>query len=181
VIVSKHTKPQYFKCNNGGVAQSVRALPCHGRGRGFESRHSRHCFSLFMTNYWILKSEPETYSWDRMYSDVVTKWDGVRNYQARNFMKSMNIGDLAFFYHSGKQKQIVGIVSVVKEYYPDSTESDFGNVDVQYYGNLILPVTLTVLKNDPVTQNIMMIKQSRLSVSPIASVEYQHILRLSGM
>ena len=134
-----------------------------------------------MVNHWILKSEPETFGWDQMRDDCVTKWDGVRNYQARNFMKSMKMGDMAFFYHSGKQRKIVGIVSVIAEYYPDEAQPDFGNVNVQYHQELKLPVSLEKLKSDPVTKDIMMVKQSRLSVSQISESEYHHILRLAGM
>ena len=76
-------------------------------------------------NYWLLKSEPETFSWQQMCKEVVTKWDGVRNYQARNNMQAMRVGDLAFFYHSGAERSVVGIVEVVKEFYPDVSDEEW--------------------------------------------------------
>lgn len=131
--------------------------------------------------YWILKSEPDVYPWDQMVRDGITPWDGVRNYQARNFMKQMVVGDLAFFYHSGAQRCIVGWVSVCRPYYPDVQDPDFGNVDVQRVAALPRPVTLAMLKGDPVLSTIAMVRQSRLSVSPITQDDFFRIQHLGGV
>jgi predicted RNA-binding protein with PUA-like domain len=130
--------------------------------------------------YWLVKSEPETYSWQQMQNDNVTTWDGVRNYQASNNMKAMKIGDQAFFYHSGKERRIVGIVEVVKEYYPDHTDKTgrFGMVDVKFRGELGKPVTLAEIKADERLSELALVKQSRLSVSPIDAKSWQIILKL---
>jgi len=130
--------------------------------------------------HWILKSEPEVYPWDQMVRDGITPWDGVRNYQARNFMKQMAVGDLAFFYHSGAQRSIVGWVSVCRPYYPDVQDPSFGNVDVQVIAALPRPVTLAMLKADPILSTIAMVKQSRLSVSPLSEADFLHIQHLGG-
>jgi predicted RNA-binding protein with PUA-like domain len=131
--------------------------------------------------HWILKSEPDVYPWDQMVRDGITPWDGVRNYQARNFMKQMAVGDLAFFYHSGAPRCIVGWVSVCRPYYPDVQDPDFGNVDVQVVAALPRPVTLAMLKIDPVLSKIAMVRQSRLSVSPITQDAFDRVQHLGGM
>lgn len=129
--------------------------------------------------YWLLKSEPSTWSWQDQLHVKSEPWTGVRNYQARNFMKQMKIGDLAFFYHSNEGKEIVGIVKVVKPYYPDPTDDDgkFGCVDVSAVHSLKTPVKLAQIKADPRLENIALIRQSRLSVMPITNTEWEIILK----
>jgi len=130
-----------------------------------------------MTNYWILKSEPEAYSFDDLIKDGQTRWDGVRNYQARNNLKNMKIGDECFIYHSVGPKEIVGSAKVVKEAYPDPTTKDANwvCVDIKPLNKLKKPVTLAMLKEHPVLQNISLVKQSRLSVCPISKTEWDLI------
>ena len=120
-------------------------------------------------NYWLIKTEPSTWSWEQQKSEKITMWDGVRNYQARNNLMKMKKKDLCFFYHSVKEKSIVGIVSVQKEHYPDPTDDSnkFVVVDVQYKRDLIKPVSLESIKKDKRLKNLALIKQSRLSVMPI--------------
>ena len=119
--------------------------------------------------YWLIKSEPNTWSWQDQKKNISTMWDGVRNYQARNNLMKMKKNDLCFFYHSVKEKSIVGIVSVKKEYYADPTDASnkFVVVDVQYKRDLIKPVSLESIKKDKRLKNLALIKQSRLSVMPI--------------
>lgn len=130
--------------------------------------------------YWLVKSEPHTWSWDDQVKDGVTFWDGVRNYQARNNMKAMKIGDKAFFYHSGKERAIVGIVEVVKEFYPDPSDESgkFGMVDFKAVKALDTPVTLAQIKAEDSLEDIALVRQSRLSVMPIKEDEWKTILKL---
>ena len=127
--------------------------------------------------YWLMKSEPGTWSWDDQAKDGVAEWDGVRNYQAANNMKAMKIGDRAFFYHSVKEKQVVGIVEVVKVYYPDPTDASgrFGMVDVKALRPFAKPVSLAEIKAEPRLQELALIRQSRLSVMPIRDEEWRVI------
>ncbi len=122
-------------------------------------------------NYWLVKSEPNTWSWDDQLEakGKRTHWDGVRNHQASNNMKAMKKGDRALFYHSGKDRQIVGIVEIVKEYYPDPTDEKgkFGMVDVKAVETLPEPVSLKDVKADERLKDIALVRQSRLSVMPI--------------
>lgn len=125
--------------------------------------------------YWLVKSEPNTYSWDQMVADGVTHWDGVRNHQASNNMKAMKIGDRAFFYHSNKGREIVGIVEVVKEYYPDHTDESgrFGMVDVKAVKPVGRPVTLQEIKADERLADLALVRQSRLSVVPVGDAHWR--------
>tara|TARA_B100001245_G_scaffold236080_1_gene225619 strand:- start:1003 stop:1413 length:411 start_codon:yes stop_codon:yes gene_type:complete len=120
-------------------------------------------------NYWLLKSEPTNWSWSDQIKVEKEMWDGVRNYQARNYLKAMKNNDLCFFYHSVNEKKIVGIVSVVKEYYPDPTDktNKFVVVDVKAKKSLLKPVTLLQIKKEKRLSHIALVKQSRLSVMPI--------------
>lgn len=124
-------------------------------------------------NYWLIKSEPNTWSWDDQVKagDRGEHWDGVRNYQASNNMKAMKLGDYCFFYHSVKEKRIVGIVEVCKEYYPDHTDPKgrFGMVDVKAVRPFQQPVSLEDIKAEPRLADLALLKQSRLSVMPIDS------------
>jgi predicted RNA-binding protein with PUA-like domain len=133
--------------------------------------------------YWLMKSEPGTWSWDDQVRDRVAEWDGVRNHQASNNLKAMRVGDRAFFYHSVNEKRIVGIVEVVKEYYPDPTDpaGKFGMVDVKAVEPLPQPVGLKDIKADPDLQDLPLIKQSRLSVMPIDEASWQRICRKGGL
>ena len=127
--------------------------------------------------YWLMKSEPGNWSWDDQVKDGVAEWDGVRNYQAANNMKAMTIGDRVFFYHSVKEKQVVGIVEVVKEYYPDPTDASgrFGMVDVKAVKPFKEPVTLAAIKAEPRLENLALVRQSRLSVLPVDTTEWNLI------
>lgn len=133
-------------------------------------------------NYWLMKSEPNAYSWNDLVKDGRTHWDGVRNYQARNFMMQMKVGDLAFLYHSIQDKAVVGIMELVREHYPDPTDNKgkFVMVDVIPNTQLTTPVTLQVIKDTPSLQNIGLIKQSRLSVMPVTKQEWHDIIKLSS-
>jgi predicted RNA-binding protein with PUA-like domain len=132
-------------------------------------------------SYWLVKSEPFKWSWDQHVKKGVQGWDGVRNYQASNNMKVMKNGDLAFFYHSNEGKEIVGIVEVVKEYHPDPTDDTgkFGMVDFKAVKPLANPVTLEQIKADKKLAKMALLKQSRLSVSPVTKDEWDYILTLS--
>ena len=136
-------------------------------------------------NYWLVKSEPGTWSWQDQLDagDKGTYWDGVRNYQASNNLKEMKIGDLCFFYHSVKEKQIVGIVEVIKEYYPDPSDKKgrFGMVDVKAVKALPTPVTLADIKADPRLENFGLVRQSRLSVVPVYEATWNLICKMGGL
>lgn len=125
--------------------------------------------------YWLVKSEPGTWSWDDQVRDGTAEWDGVRNYQAANNLKAMKVGDRAFFYHSVNEKQIVGIVEVVKEYYPDPSDESgrFGMVDFKAVKPVARPVTLAQIKAEPRLEGIALVRQSRLSVMPISDAHWQ--------
>lgn len=131
--------------------------------------------------YWLIKSEPSAWSWDDQVKKKVTSWDGVRNYQARNNLKQMQIGDLCFFYHSVVGKEIMGIVKVCLAYRPDPTDETgkFGLVDVEYAQALQKPVTLEQIKQTKELQDLALIKQSRLSVMPVTSEQWECVLKLS--
>lgn len=133
--------------------------------------------------YWLVKSEPFKYSWQQLQKDSRTHWDGVRNYQAAKNMRTMKKGDLVFFYHSNEGKEIVGIVEIVKEFYPDPTaDSDkFGLVDVKVHKALPTPVTLAQMKADERLDNMALIRQSRLSVCPVSDKEWQVVCGLGGV
>lgn len=132
--------------------------------------------------YWLFKSEPSTWSWDQQVAkgDVGEEWDGVRNYQARNFMRQMNVGDLGFFYHSQKDKEIVGIVEVCANAHPDSTTDDarWECVDIRAVKPMQIPVTLEQIKTDPRLTEMVLVKNSRLSVQPVTAEEWAIIYDL---
>ena len=133
--------------------------------------------------YWLLKSEPSTWSWDDQVKKKVTNWDGVRNHQAANNLKAMTAGDRAFFYHSNEGKEIVGIVEIVKEAYPDPSDDKgrFVMVDVRALEALPRPVTLAQIRDTPALQDMALIRQSRLSVMPVSAPEWKAICRLGGL
>jgi len=132
--------------------------------------------------HWLVKSEPFKYSWEQMLRDGRTHWDGVRNYQASNNLKAMKIGDQAFFYHSNEGKEIVGVVEIAREYYPDPSDAagKFGMVDVKPVGSLVRPVTLAQIKADPRLAEIPLVRQSRLSVQPVEDDIWALLLALGG-
>jgi predicted RNA-binding protein with PUA-like domain len=133
--------------------------------------------------YWLVKSEPSTYSWAQMVKDGRTFWSGVRNHQAANNMKAMKKGDHAFFYHSGDDKAVVGTVEIVREYYPDSTDETgkFGMVDVKAGTALKTPVTLAAIKAEPKLKNLLLIRHTRLSVVPIDEPSWRLICAMGGL
>lgn len=128
--------------------------------------------------YWLIKSEPASFSWEQQISNNIEPWTGVRNYQARNNLRAMKNGDLALFYHSVTEKKIVGVVRIVKESYPDPTSDDgrWVCVDVQAYGALEKPLSLSEIKADPTLAEMALLKQSRLSVAPVTQKEFDYII-----
>ena len=134
-------------------------------------------------NYWLVKQEPEDYSWPDFVREDGTAWTGVRNFQARNNLKAMRQGDLVLFYHSGKEKAVVGIASVRKKAYPDPTanqeEGDWWCADLEPIKPLHAPVSLTTIRGDRTLHKISLLKQSRLSVLPLTKAEFTRILKLA--
>ena len=135
--------------------------------------------------YWLFKSEPEAWSWEDQVKEGAkgAEWDGIRNYQARNNMQAMKKGDLGFFYHSVKEKTVVGIVKVVKEAHPDSTTDDerWHCVDVAAVETLPKPVTLDQIKGEPKLEEMVLVKNSRLSVQPVTAAEWKVICKMGGL
>ena len=133
-------------------------------------------------NYWLVKSEPEAYSWAQFVSDGKTAWTGIRNFQARNHLRAMKKGDPVFFYHSVSDKQVVGLARVAREYYPDATatEGDWSCVDLEPVKPLANPLPLQTIKTDAVLKNMPLVKQSRLSVTPLTPAQAERILKLAG-
>ena len=136
-------------------------------------------------NYWLFKSEPSSWSWKNQLQSGKNGegWDGVRNYQASNNMKKMKLGDLGFFYHSVTEKQIVGIVEVIKEYFADPTDKTnrFGMVKVRALKSLPSPVSLSKIKTNILLSEFQMIKQSRLSVVPVTKTEWNEICKMANL
>ncbi|QBF29630.1 EVE domain-containing protein [Thalassococcus sp. S3] len=135
--------------------------------------------------YWLFKSEPDTWSWDQQVAKGGDgeEWDGVRNYQARNFMREMKIGDRGFFYHSQTEKAVVGIVEVIAEAHPDSTTDDprWECVDIKAISPVPKAVTLEQIKAEEELADMVLVKNSRLSVQPVRDAEWAHICRMSGL
>lgn len=134
-----------------------------------------------MTNYWLMKSEPDVFGWKDQVKRGPSPWDNVRNYQARNNMMTMKRDDRCFFYHSNIGKEIVGILNVVREHYPDPADPRFVLVDVAAQTPFKTPVTLATIKSHPDLQDIALIKQSRLSVMPITPAQWKIICKLGGV
>jgi predicted RNA-binding protein with PUA-like domain len=134
--------------------------------------------------HWLYKSEPSTWSWDQQVAagEKGTSWDGVRNHQAKQNLMAMRLGDRGFFYHSNEGKAVVGIVEVIREYYPDHTDETgkFGMVDVKAHKKLKKPVTLATIKADPELADLALVRQSRLSVMPIDAKAWAKIVKLGG-
>jgi len=133
-----------------------------------------------VTRYWLVKSEPSAYSWADLVMDKETSWTGVRNFQARNNLRTMKKGDRVFFYHSVTDPAVMGIAKVIKEAYPDPTakEGDWSSVDLAPVKPLPSPVTLSKIKGDNSLAGIALIKQSRLSVMPLTAREFERMLKL---
>ena len=135
--------------------------------------------------YWLFKSEPDSWSWDQQKAKgkAGEPWDGVRNYQARNHMRDMKVGDLGFFYHSGNERAIVGIVEVAAEVHPDPSTDDprWECVDVRAVRDLPNPVTLDEVKLEPRLADMVLVKNSRLSVQPVTEKEWQIVCRMGGL
>lgn len=133
-------------------------------------------------NYWLIKTEPDVYSWDDFVNDKQTFWDGVRNYAARNHMQAMKKNDVAVFYHTGDERMAVGLATVVKEAYQDPTTTDpaWVCVDLKAKRKLKHPVTLATIKNNAILQNTALVRIGRLSVLPLTEAEFEALLLLSA-
>ncbi|MBX2895663.1 MAG: EVE domain-containing protein [Cyclobacteriaceae bacterium] len=130
-------------------------------------------------NYWLLKTEPDTFSWDDLARDKKAVWDGVRNFKARSNIKAMKKGDWAFVYHTGDEKSVVGIAEVVREAYPEPNDADWVAVDLKPVRKLKLPVALSVVKADKTLGEMVLVKVARLSVQPVKKAEFDRIIELS--
>lgn len=132
--------------------------------------------------FWLVKSEPDAFGWPEQAARGVEPWTGVRNHAARNNLRAMRQGDRAFFYHSNVGREIVGVVEVVREAYPDPTAEtgDWVCVDMRAVGPLPHPVTLAAMKADPALSGLALLRQSRLSVVPVSEAHWHHICRLGG-
>ena len=130
--------------------------------------------------HWLVKQEPEDYSWDDLKRDGSTQWTGVRNFQARNNLRQMKVGDAVFFYHSGKEKCVIGIASVSKAAYPDPTAKEDGwiAVDIEPLKKLANPVSLADIKANAKLSDLLLVRQSRLSVMPVGESEFEEIVRM---
>ena len=133
-------------------------------------------------DYWLVKSEPETYAWAQFVKEGRTAWTGVRNYQARIYLRAMKSGDCALFYHSNEGKSVVGIAKIVKAAYPDptATEGDWACVDLAPAAVLANPVGLDRIKTDKLLQEMVLVKNSRLSVQPVTEKQFNRVLELAA-
>jgi predicted RNA-binding protein with PUA-like domain len=133
-------------------------------------------------NHWLVKSEPESYSWSEFLKEGRAAWSGIRNFQARNHLRSMKKGDQVLFYHSVSEKQIVGLASVAREAYPDQTaeEGDWVCVDLIPAKTLARPVPLAAIKTDNTLKDMLLLRNSRLSVAPLTKVQFDRLMALAG-
>ena len=133
--------------------------------------------------HWLIKSEPEVYSWDQLLKDKQTRWDGIRNYAARLHLRSMKKGDEIFFYHSNKGTEIVGIASVVREAFPDPNSNDpaWFAIDIKPLKKLLKPVSLDQIKKEKKLAGMALVRISRLSVQPVTDEEWDMIMKMGGM
>jgi len=131
-------------------------------------------------NYWLLKTEPDTYAWDDLVKDKKTTWDGVRNFQARTHLKTMKKGDTVFVYHTGDEKSVIGIAKVLKDGYPDPKDKDWVVVDLAPEKKLKKPISLAQIKADKRLSDMVLVRASRLSVQPVKPEEFDLIVALSG-
>ena len=128
--------------------------------------------------YWLLRSEPDAYSWDDLVRDGATEWNGVRNYTARNFLKDMQPGDRAFFYHSNTEKAVVGVMEITRAWQPDGDDGKWASVAVKPVEKLKKPVPLPDIKAEPRLKELEMLRQSRLSVTPVRDAEWKVLLEM---
>jgi predicted RNA-binding protein with PUA-like domain len=133
--------------------------------------------------YWLMKSEPSAYSWQQLVKDGKTGWTGVRNFQASANMKKMQKGDRVFFYHSNEGLEIVGIMEVAKEYHPDPTDktAKFGMVEVKPVAPVPTPVSMKEIKATPSLKDMVLVKNSRLSVQPVTAAEWKQVCKMGGV
>ncbi len=131
--------------------------------------------------YWLLRSEPDVYGWDHLVRDGGTEWDGVRNYTARNFLKDMAVGDQALFYHSNTEKAAVGIMEITRAWKPDGDKDQWASVQVKPVEKLPRPVTLAELKAEPRLAKLEVLRQSRLSVTPVRDEEWPVLMEMAGL
>lgn len=134
-------------------------------------------------NYWLVKTEPNAYSWDDLVEDGWTYWDGIRNYEARNNLRKMVAGDLLLYYHSGRSRTVVGIAEVTREHYQDPTTDDdrWSAVDIKPVQALARPVALAEIKRDSRLSDMVLVRRSRLSVTPVTEAEYGIVLAMGGL
>ena len=144
-----------------------------------KSKISQNLNSKIKMNYWLVKSEPGSYSWEDLVAKGEDVWDGVRNYQARNFLREMKKGDLVYFYHSGKEKAIIGLAEVSEEAFPDPKDADWVAVKIKEKQKLKNPITLSQIKSEDLLSDMLLIKQSRLSVMPVKKSEFDKIQKMS--
>jgi predicted RNA-binding protein with PUA-like domain len=130
--------------------------------------------------YWLVKTEPDSFGWDQQVTNKVEPWSGVRSHQAKNNLRAMKQGDRAFFYHSNVGKEIVGVVEVVREAYPDPADEKWACVDMQTVGPVPKPVTLAAMKADPALADMALVRYSRLSVAPVTAKEWAYVCKLGG-
>jgi predicted RNA-binding protein with PUA-like domain len=130
-------------------------------------------------NYWLMKTEPDTYSWSDLEKDKKTTWDGVRNFQARNHLKAMKNGDRVFVYHSGEEKSVVGIAKVSKEYFPDPKDKEWAAVEITVDKKIKSPVSLAQIKAEKRLTDMVLVRSSRLSVQPVKKEEFDLIVAYS--
>jgi predicted RNA-binding protein with PUA-like domain len=133
-----------------------------------------------MMRHWLLRSEPDAYSWDDLIRDGGTEWNGVRNYTARNFLKEMQPGDRAFFYHSNTEKAAVGVMEITRAWQPDGDDGKWASVAVKPVEKLAKPVTLEAIKAEPRLKALEMLRQSRLSVTPVRDDEWAVLLEMAA-
>ena len=129
--------------------------------------------------YWLMRSEPDVYGWDRLVKDGGTEWDGIPNYPARNFLKEMKVGDRALFYHSNKEKAAVGNMEITRAWQPDGADGQWASVRVEPRDKLANPVTLAAIKSDKRLEKLEMLRQSRLSVTPVRDEEWKLLLGMA--
>jgi predicted RNA-binding protein with PUA-like domain len=134
-------------------------------------------------SYWLMKSEPSVYGWEQLVKDKRTNWSGVRNHQASNNMKAMKAGDRAFFYHSNEGLAVVGIMEIAKTYYPDPSDEagKFGQVDVKPVTAFKIPVTMADIKKTAKLKDMVLVKNSRLSVQPVTADEWKLVCQMGGV
>jgi predicted RNA-binding protein with PUA-like domain len=132
-------------------------------------------------NYWLMKTEPGTYSWDDLVQDKKTTWDGVRNFQARNNLKAMKKGDLVFIYHSGDDKSIIGMAEITKEFFPDPKDNEWPAVEIAHKKKLKKSISLSTIKSDKKLASMALVRSARLSVQPVKKEEFEYIIELSAV